>query len=112
AVEHKYRADLLRDLVTGPLADVPAAVAYARTFGWELERPVVVVVAEPDPPPGAAGPAAGFAGGGLAREAGEARPARERFAAAWHTVVRSRDPRAPVASFNDEVVPLLGVPAD
>jgi len=108
AVEDKYRADFLRDLVTGRLDDVPAAVAYARTFGWELERPVVVVVAEPDPSPGAAGPA----GGGLAREAGEARPARERFAAAWQTVVRSRDPRAPVVSFNDEVVTLLGVPAD
>src|SRR5204863_379234 len=75
AVEDKYRADFLRDLVTGRLDDVPAAVAYARTFGWELERPVVVVVAELDPSPGAAGPAAGFAGGGLAREAGEARPA-------------------------------------
>src|SRR5213078_3954807 len=112
AVEDKYRADFLRDLVTGRLDDVPAAVAYARTFGWELERPVVVVVAELDPSPGAAGPAAGFAGGGLAREAGEARPARERFAAAWQTVVRSRDPRAPVVSFNDEVVTLLGVPAD
>src|SRR5439155_1674100 len=65
AVEDKYRADFLRDLVTGRLDDAPAAVAYARTFGWELERPVVVVVAELDadvPAPargGLAGPGSG-----------------------------------------------------
>ena len=112
AVEDKYRADFLRDLVTGRLDDVPAAVAYARTFGWELERPVVVVVAELDadvPAPargGLAGPGSGPGG------PGEARPVRERFAAAWQTVVRSRDPRAPVVNFNDEVVTVVGVPAD
>jgi purine catabolism regulator len=37
---------------------------------------------------------------------------RERFAAAWQTAVRTRDPRAPVVTFNDELVTLLGVPAD
>src|SRR4051794_28498282 len=51
AVEDKYRADFLRDLVTGRTEDVAAAVAYARTFGWHLERPVVAVVAELDPSP-------------------------------------------------------------
>src|SRR5262249_22205690 len=68
---------------------------------WELARPVVAVVAELDPETESA-PVPGR----------ELRPVRERFGAAWRTVVRSRDPRAPVVSFNDEVVILLGVPAD
>jgi purine catabolism regulator len=101
AVEDKYRADFLRDVVTGRTDDVAAAVAYARTFGWELDRPVVAVVAELDPEAESV-PVLGR----------ELRPVRERFAAAWQTVVRSRDPRAPVVNFNDEVLMLLGVPAD
>jgi purine catabolism regulator len=101
AVEDKYRADFLRDVVTGRTDDVAAAVAYARTFGWELDRPVVAVVAKLDPGDDTV-PVLGR----------ELRPVRERFAAAWQTVVRSRDPRAPVVNFNDEVLMLLGVPAD
>ncbi|OLE26150.1 MAG: CdaR family transcriptional regulator [Actinobacteria bacterium 13_1_20CM_3_71_11] len=93
AVEGKYRADFLRDLLTGRVEDVPAAVAYARSFGWELDRPTVVVVAELDP--------------GV-----DGRAVRERFASAWQTVVRSRDRRAPVVGFTDEVVTVLGVPPD
>jgi purine catabolism regulator len=99
AVEGKYRADFLRDLLTGRVDDVSAAVVYARSFGWELQRPLVAVVAELDP----GGPPA------LGREL---RPARERFATAWQSAVRFRDPRAPVVNFNDEVVTRLGVPAD
>jgi purine catabolism regulator len=101
AVEGKYRADFLRDLVTGRLEDVAAAVGYARSFGWELERPCVAVVAELDPEAQSA-PALGR----------ELRPVHERFAGAWQTAVRSRDARAPVVNFNNEVVCLLGVPAD
>ncbi|MFG1920605.1 PucR family transcriptional regulator [Cryptosporangium sp. NPDC048952] len=99
AVEGKYRADFLRDLLTGRVEDVPAAVAHARTLGWDVERPLVAVVAELDPvttPTGAAP---------------ELRPVQERFATAWQSVVRWRDPRAPVVNFNREVVVLLGLPA-
>ncbi|HKT03822.1 MAG TPA: PucR family transcriptional regulator ligand-binding domain-containing protein, partial [Rugosimonospora sp.] len=64
AVESKYRADFLRDLLTGRLTDVPAAVGYARSFGWEIDRPLLAVVAELD---GGRGP----------------HPLRERFVAAW-----------------------------
>src|SRR6266545_4575626 len=87
AVEGKYRGDFLRDLLTGRVEDVAAAVAYARSFGWELDRPLVAVVAELG-------------------------PVRERFSAAWQTAVRSRDPRAPVVGFHQEVVTLLGVSPD
>jgi purine catabolism regulator len=42
----------------------------------------------------------------------ELRPVQERFASAWQTVVKVRDPRAPVASFNTEVVVVLGATPD
>ncbi len=40
------------------------------------------------------------------------RPVQERFASAWATVVRSRDPKAAVVGFAQEVVALVGVPAN
>jgi purine catabolism regulator len=101
AVEGKYRADFLRDLLTGRAEDVAAAVAYARTFGWELDRRVVAVVAELDPSAVPAQPSGR-----------ELRPVRERFVVAWQDAVRARDTQAPVVNFNDEVVTLLGVPPD
>jgi len=101
AVEGKYRADFLRDVLSGRVADPAEAVAHARGFGWHIDRPLLVLVAELEPDPAHA------AAGGP-----ELRPARERFVAAWQAVVRLRDPAAPVVSFTDEVVVLLGVPRD
>src|SRR5258706_6581989 len=49
AVESKYRADFLRDLLTGRADDTPAAVAHASSLGWDVDRPIVVAVAELDP---------------------------------------------------------------
>lgn len=97
AVEDKYRADFLRDLLTGRADDVASAVAHATSLGWDVDRPIVVAVAELDP------------GQVPASVSGmELRPVQERFATAWQTVMRLRDPGAPVASFNAEVVVLLG----
>jgi purine catabolism regulator len=101
AVEGKYRADFLRDLLTGRIDDLPGAIAHARSLGWHIDRPLAVVVAELDPGQVPA------AVSGL-----ELRPVQERFAAAWQTVMRVRDNKAPVASFNNEVVVLLGRPPD
>ncbi|HEX6870444.1 MAG TPA: PucR family transcriptional regulator ligand-binding domain-containing protein [Micromonosporaceae bacterium] len=97
AVEDKYRADFLRDLLTGRVDEVPAAVAHARSLGWHIDRPMVVAVAELDPGQASASVS------GL-----ELRPVHERFATAWQTVIRQRDPGAAVANFNAEVVVLLG----
>ena len=98
AVESKYQADFLRDLLTGQV--VPeVGVSHAASLGWDVDRPVVVVVAELDP--------------GEGEEQASTlvtRPAGERFAAAWQTVVRPRDPQAAVAGFHREVVAVLGVP--
>jgi purine catabolism regulator len=115
AVESKYQGDFLRDLLSG---QVPAeqAVSHAASLGWDVDRPVVVVVAELDPVPedfsiendrrALASFSAGVPVPGLIP-----RPALDRFAAAWQGVVRPRDPLAPVAGFNREVVAVLGVPA-
>src|SRR5215211_7124225 len=102
AVEGKYRADFLRDLLTGRVEDAPAAVAHARLLGWDIERPVLAVVAELDPDDDSQPVDAGT----------ELRPVHERFAAAWQTVVRWRDAAAPVVNFNREVVVILPPPAD
>src|SRR5690606_13139715 len=102
AVEDKYRADFLRDLLTGRSDDIASAVAHAASLGWDIDRPIVVAVAELDPgqvPSSVSGM--------------QLRPVQERFAAAWQTVMRMRDPTAPVASFNTEVVVLhAAVPPD
>jgi purine catabolism regulator len=101
AVEGRYRADFLRDVLSGRVEDLPGAVAHARAFGWEIDRPSVVVVAELDEDPFAE-----------ATPGPQLPPLQERFAAAWQGVVRWRDPQAAVVSFNREVVVLLGLPAD
>jgi purine catabolism regulator len=100
AVEDRYRADFLRDLLTGRVEGIPAAIGHARSLGWRIDRPLLVLVAEPDPD----GPEPGD-GPGLPA-------APDRFAAAWQGAVRWHDPGAPVAAFHREVVIVLGVPAD
>ena len=91
AVEGKYRGDFLRDVLAGRAGPPERLVAHCASLGWSVDRPLVVVVAELDTDPGQ-------------------RPVQERFTAAWQSVVRSRDPRAPVVGFHREVVALLAVP--
>jgi purine catabolism regulator len=99
AVESKYRGDFLRDVLGGRAGEGDDVVGHARTLGWELARPTVVVVAaletENAPP--------------LSR--GYQGPLElERFSAAWSTVVAAQDAAAPVVGFAAEVVALLPVP--
>ncbi|MBP2705681.1 PucR family transcriptional regulator ligand-binding domain-containing protein [Microbispora sp. RL4-1S] len=91
AVESKYRADFLRDLLTG--RGGPRVAERARAFGWDLERPVSVLVAEIDPDV-------------------EERTVQDRMLAAWHAAVRRHDPRGAVAGFSHEVVAVVGASAD
>ncbi|MFC3999480.1 PucR family transcriptional regulator [Nocardiopsis sediminis] len=97
AVESKYQGDFLRDLLAGKAGDPEHVARHCATLGWDLDRPLVVIVAEMDPDSGTGPPAAG-----------ELRPAHERFASAWNLVVRERDPKAAVAGYSQEVVVVMG----
>ncbi|HLR94004.1 MAG TPA: PucR family transcriptional regulator ligand-binding domain-containing protein [Jiangellaceae bacterium] len=99
AVEGKYRGDFLRDVLAGRAGDRDRVVAHCDSLGWDVDRPLVVAVAELDPETGPA------------RRSGlELRPAQERFAQGWQRATQYRDPRAAVVGFAQEVVALLGVP--
>ncbi|NUU21498.1 MAG: helix-turn-helix domain-containing protein [Streptomycetaceae bacterium] len=96
AGEVKYRADLLRDLLTGRLAD--AARLPPAWLGALAHRNVTVVVAEPDP---------------LADDsAATLRRHQDALTAAWTTSVRQADPEGVVAGYPGEIVALIAVPPD
>ena len=98
AVESKYRADFLRDVLAGRAGSEERVVAHSASLGWHLDRPVAVVVAETDPDVrGRRGDA-------------EERAAQDRLVAAWSSAVRRRDSYAAVASFSHEIVAVLGAP--
>ena len=49
AVEGKFRGDYLRDVLTGLVSVDEQVVEHCRSLGWQIDRPMVVVVAELDP---------------------------------------------------------------
>ena len=51
AVENKYQGDFLREVFAGRVHDEHYVDEHTAAFGWDLDRPVVVVVAEIDPSP-------------------------------------------------------------
>ncbi len=97
AVESKYQSDLVRDLVDGRGIDTARLLSQSRSFGWDLERPLVVVVSELEPPatPGA-----------------DRQETVERLAVLWRSAVRGWDKAAAVVAFSHEVVVLLGAEDD
>ena len=101
AVESKYRAEFLRDALAGRAGSAVHAVAHASSLGWDIDRPMVVVVAETDEDDDRS-----------TRDGEEVRFLQHRFARAWTHAVAVRDPRSPVMGFSREVVALIGVPAD
>jgi purine catabolism regulator len=103
AVEGKYRSDFLREVLLGRAGDPVLAARHAAGFGWDLDRPLVVLVLEPDDDPGdTRGPGTSTA----------LRPLVERQATALGLAVTARDPRAAVSGYSTEAVALVGVPAD
>lgn len=101
AVEGKYRAEFLRDALSGRAGSPLEAVAHASALGWDIDRRLVVVVAETDEDDAH-----------TTRSAAEVASLQQRFSRAWGQVVAVRDPRAPVVGFSQEVVALFPVPAD
>lgn len=99
AVESKYRAEFLRDALAGRAGAPAEAVAHAASLGWDIDRRLVVVVAETDEDDAHS-----------SRSPEEVGVLQERFARAWNQALAVRDPRAPVMGFSQEVVALCGVP--
>ena len=99
AVESKYRAEFLRDALSGRAGSPTEAVAHASALGWDIDRRLVVVVAETDEDDAHS-----------TRSPEEVGVLQERFSRAWSQAMAVRDPRAPVMGFSQEVVALCGVP--
>lgn len=91
AVESKYRADFLRDVLDGRGGDRARVVEHAAGLGWDLDRPLMVAVA------------------GLDADGSPVdRSAPAWLADGWERGVRRRDPRAAVAGYAAEVVVVVG----
>jgi purine catabolism regulator len=101
AVEGKFRGDYLRDVLTGLQPADENVVAHCRSLGWDIDRSMVVLVAELDPMIAAA---RGPVGSTVVY-----RSQHERFSSAWQQVMRARDKSSPVVAFSHEVVVLLPV---
>jgi purine catabolism regulator len=99
AVENKYQGDFLRDLLLRRTADPAYVAEHAETFGWDLARPMVVVVAEIDPSDDVVSGA-------------RRRQWQERFSAAWRQVAATVAPHIATVDFSSEVVTLLPLPED
>lgn len=93
AVESKYRADFLRDVLTGRAGTAERIAARARAFGWDLQRPVTVLVAELDPE-------------------GDERVTQDRLVTSWTAAMRRHDQRGAVAGFSHEVVAVVDASVD
>ncbi|MET9336202.1 PucR family transcriptional regulator ligand-binding domain-containing protein [Nonomuraea sp. NPDC003804] len=93
AVESKYRADFLRDVLTGRAGSAERIANRSRAFGWDLERPVTVLVAELDPE-------------------GDERTAQDRLVTSWTSAMRRHDPNGAVAGFSHEVVAVVDAAVD
>jgi purine catabolism regulator len=99
AVESKYRAEFLRDALSGRAGTPIDAVSHAASLGWDIDRPMVVVVAETDEDDDR-----------TERDRDEIRFLQQRFTRAWTHAVGVRDPSSPVVGFSREVVALIAVP--
>ncbi|GAB2697244.1 PucR family transcriptional regulator [Thalassiella azotivora] len=98
AVEDKYKADFLRDLLLGRTESAEQARLQAGSYGWDVDRPLVVLVLQPDEP---------GEDGGPGRPAGT-RTVLERQTKALSGAVQPRDAAAAVCGFSTEAVALLG----
>jgi PucR family transcriptional regulator, purine catabolism regulatory protein len=96
AVEQQFASNALHDLVTGTAADMDHALARAVRFGWDLQRPLAVLVARQS---------------GAERSdepAGQQEAAGLRAVELWTLAVRDKDRSAAVAGFATELVAVVG----
>jgi purine catabolism regulator len=102
AVESKLRGDFLRDLLAGTAGPSGNVVDRSRQLGWNIDRPLLVVVAELDPVGRHAdttlsGPTA-------------SRWPQEQFAAQWQETLETRDKTIAVVGYSNEVIALIPAP--
>jgi PucR family transcriptional regulator, purine catabolism regulatory protein len=96
AVEQQFASNALHDLVTGTAADMDHALARAVRFGWNLQRPLAVLVARQS---------------GAERSdepAGQQEASALRAVELWTLAVRDKDRSAAVAGFATELVAVVG----
>ena len=98
AVEQQFASNALHDLVTGTAGNIDQALERAVRFGWDLRRPLTVLVATQ----------CGTEEGEEAAHPQEA--AALRAVELWTRAVRDRDRDAAVAGFATELVAVVGVP--
>jgi purine catabolism regulator len=101
AVEQQFASNALHDLVTGTAADLDQALERAVRFGWDLRRPLTVLVARQC---GAEPGDDAVHLGGPPQEASALRAVE-----LWTRAVRDRDRDAAVAGFATELVAVVGV---
>jgi PucR family transcriptional regulator, purine catabolism regulatory protein len=102
AVEQQFASNALHDLVTGTAANMDQALERAVRFGWDLHRPLTVLVARHSD----------IEHGGA--EPGEDAPASQEASALravelWTRAVRDRDRDAAIAGFATELVAVVGL---
>jgi purine catabolism regulator len=97
AVEQQFASNALHDLVTGTAANMDQALERAVRFGWDLRRPLTVLVARE-------------CGAEEDEDAAHPREAAAlRAVELWTRAVRDRDRDAAVAGFATELVAVVGV---
>ena len=98
AVERKFQSDFLHDLLSGRVRNEREILSRSRSLGWDLDRPLAVVVAELQRVPDEehSGP--------------EEHRLRARLTDAWTSAVRDCDPGAAVAGFATDLVAIVGLP--
>jgi PucR family transcriptional regulator, purine catabolism regulatory protein len=101
AVEQQFASNALHDLVTGAAAHMDQALERAVRFGWDLRRPLTVLVAWQ---------CGAEHGDDAVRLEGQPQEAAAlRAVDLWTRVVRDRDRDAAVAGFATELVAVVGV---
>jgi len=95
AVEQQFASNTLHDLVTGAAANMDHALARAVRFGWDLQRPLAVLVAR-------------RSGAERSDESsGQHEASALRALELWSQAIRDRDRNSAVAGFATELVAVV-----
>ncbi|GAA5176051.1 PucR family transcriptional regulator [Pseudonocardia eucalypti] len=89
AAERQFESNVLHDLVTGGGGEIEDALARGAAFGWDLRRPLVVVV-------------------GHAERTGEPDLVRQPDIELWSAEIRNQDRGAAAAAFATNLVGIVG----